>query len=44
MSRMSELRERIAPTSSDPAIVRSQIAFGVLVLCILFWMAYWWVL
>jgi len=44
MSRLSELRERIAPASSDPAIVRSQMAFGFLVLCILIWMVYWWVL
>jgi hypothetical protein len=41
---MSELRGRIAPTSSDPAVMRSQMAFGVLVLCILIWMVYWWVL
>jgi hypothetical protein len=44
MSRMSEFRERIAPASSDPAIIRAQIGFGVLVLCILIWMVYWWVL
>jgi hypothetical protein len=43
MSWVKQVRERVTPGSSDPVIVRAQVSFFALALCILVWMLYWWV-